>query len=86
LFASKSWHDPEGEGILHPKGLMPSAFTGDQIGIGLILTDKQIAQVNALWSDNGYVSKEEAKFLMETNKKPALTRRMFDDDMVDSPF
>jgi hypothetical protein len=65
---------------------MGSAFTGDLIGFGLFLTDEQIAQVKALRNDNDYVSKEEAEFLTETSKKPALKRRMFDDDMVDSPF
>jgi hypothetical protein len=90
LFSSKSWHGPEGEGTLHPKGqgdgLMASAFCGDQIGFGLILTDNQIAQVNALRNAKDYVSKEEAEFLTETTKKSLLTRKMFDDDMVDSPF
>jgi hypothetical protein len=88
LFSSKSWHGPEGEGTLHPKGqgdgVMASAFCGDQIGFGLVLTDEQLSQVNALRHD--YVSKEEATFLTETTEKPDLTRKMFDDDMVDSPF
>jgi hypothetical protein len=77
-------------GILHPKGqgdgLMASAFTGNQIGFSLVLSDQQIAQVNALRHGKEYISKEEAEFLTETSKKPALTRQMFDDDMVDSPF
>jgi hypothetical protein len=74
--------DPKGQG----DGLMSSAFTGNQIGFGLILTDEQIAQVNALQNGNYYVSKEEAEFLTEASKKPALMRRMFYDDMVDPPF
>jgi hypothetical protein len=45
-----------------------------------------IAQVNALQNRKDYISKEEAEFLTETSKKPALMRSMFDDDMVDSPF
>jgi hypothetical protein len=66
---------------------MASAFTGNQIGIDLVLLDEQIAQKNALQNGNDCVSKEEAEFLTETNKKePALMRRIFDDDKVDSPF
>jgi hypothetical protein len=90
LFSTKSWHGPEGEGILHPKGqrdgLMANAFTDNQIGFGLVLSNEQIAQVNALRNGKDYVSTEEAEFLTETSKKPVLNRRMFDDDIVDSPF
>jgi hypothetical protein len=65
---------------------MASAFTGDQIGFGKSLSDEQLIEVNQLRDNKDYVSNEAAESLLHSSKKPALTRRMFDDSMIDSPF
>ena len=65
---------------------MASAFTGNQIGFGKSLSDEQLREVNQLRNDKEYVSQEAAESLLHSTKKALITRQLFDDNMINSPF
>eukprot|EP00978_Attheya_sp_CCMP212_P032127 scaffold123909_cov56-Attheya_sp.AAC.1 len=92
LFSSRAWHSHQGETTLVPKSLgntlMASVFTGDQLGFGFRPTDNQIEEINSKKRQGQeYKSVASAKHLQQdSTSKPTLTKAMFDDDLVNSPF
>ena len=66
---------------------MSSCFVCDALGIGFVLSEAEIEQVNLLFRNNQeYVSTEAAKAIHERTAKQPFTQEQFDKDETDSPF